>query len=136
MQHITFKPTGWLPDRRFLQALEYGIHALCLERVDGQLTIERVQSEHEVPLGDCMFDGIDDYHIRLTTMDVGVLLHELVHVMQYANYELEVYDEGHGYWQGKTLMGLTYEDSPWEIEAHHIEQILLRCFDATTEKSS
>ena len=67
---------------------------------------------------------------------VSAIFHEMVHVMQYANYELEVYGEGHGYWQGQTIKGLTYETSPWEIEAYHIEQILLKCFNAQREKNS
>lgn len=136
MEHISFKPTGWRPSRQFTNALEYGINALCLEKVEGNLLIEKVDTEHSVPLGDCMFDGLDDYHIRLTSLDVGVLFHELVHVMQYANYELEIYEEGHGYWKGKVLKGLSYEESPWEVEAYHIEQILLKCFELHTQKSS
>lgn len=122
---------GWTEE--FYEALEYGIHALCLEDVPGTLTVELVHGETE-SLGDSYFDGVDEYHIRLTGLDTSTLFHELVHVMQYANYELEVYKEGHGYWQGKTLEGLTYEESPWEVEAFHMEQVLERCFRAHRQK--
>lgn len=117
----------------FYEAVEYGMHALCLEDVPGGLTIELV-SGNSLPLGDSYFDGVDEYHIRLTTFDTSTLFHELVHVMQYANYELEVYNEGHGFWQGRTLEGLTYEESPWEVEAFHMEQVLERCFRAHRQK--
>ena len=111
----------WLPSLKFLGAVEYGLHALCLEDVPGTLTIEKVPQA--LILGDAYFDGIDDYVIRVTTEDLSTIFHELTHIMQYANYELEVYNEGHGYWKGETLDGLTYENSPWEIEAHHIEKV-------------
>ena len=55
-------------------------------------------------------------------------MHEMVHVMQSANYELELYGEGHGYWQGEVVKGLTYETSPWEIEATRLESILVKNF--------
>ena len=115
-------------------AVEYGLHALCLEDTQGTLTIEKVPQA--LILGDAYFDGIDEYTIRVTTEDLATIFHELTHVMQYANYELEVYNVGNAYWKGETLKGLSYEESPWEIEANHIEQVLLKCFKRHTEKSS
>ena len=132
---VWYEYAGQKPTEEFYQAVEYGIHALCLEEVPGELTIEWV-SGYSDSLGDCMFDGIDEYHIRLTSYDIGTLFHELTHVMQYSNYELEVYKEGHGYWQGKMHEGLTYDESPWEVEAYHMEQVLLRCFEVHRQKSS
>ena len=123
------------PTEEFYDAVDYAIHALCLEEVPGELTIELVPGYTE-SLGDCMFDGVDEYHIRLSSYDIGTLFHEMTHVMQYSNYELEVYREGHGYWQGKMHEGLTYEESPWEVEAYHMEQVLLRCFQVHQQKSS
>lgn len=125
---------NWLPSLEFIRAVEYGLHALCLENYKGDLLIEKV--DQEGVLGDAIFDGVDEFHIRVTSEDLATIFHELVHVMQFANYELEVYDEGHGYWKGETLEGLTYENSPWEIEAHHIEQVLLKCFELHRQKSS
>lgn len=125
---------GWTPSLEFLHAVEYGLYALCLEATEGTLTIEKV--EQEGVLGDAYFDGLDEYTVRLTTEDLSTLFHELTHVMQYSLYELEVYNEGHGYWKGETLTGLTYEDCPWEVEAYHMEQVLLKCFELHKQKSS
>lgn len=126
---------GWKPTESFYEAVDYGIHALCLEEIPGELTIELV-SDYPDAIGDCYFDGIDSYHIRLSSPDISTLFHEMTHVMQYANYELEVYREGYGYWQGKMHEGLSYYDSPWEVEAFHMEQVLTRCFEAQQKKSS
>lgn len=128
-------PIFWHPKQELKDAVEYGMHALCLDEMPGRLIIEK-QFDKTDRLGDSYFDGIDDYSIRLWQDDPATVFHELTHIMQYANYELEVYDEGHGYWKGETVEGLSYEESPWEIEAHHIEQVLLKCFEAFNEKSS
>lgn len=124
----------WNPSTRFVQAVEYGIHALCLEEEQGTLSIEKVPQA--LILGDAYFDGVDEYTIRVTTEDLATIFHELTHIMQYSKYELEVYNVGNAYWKGETLKGLSYEESPWEIEANHIEQVLLKCFKRHTEKSS
>ena len=116
----------WLPSLKFMSAVEYGLHALCLDETPGTLYIEKVPQA--LILGDAYFDGVDEYTIRVTTEDLATLFHELTHVMQYSLYELEVYKEGHAYWKGEVVEGLTYEKSPWEVEAHHIEKILLKCF--------
>jgi hypothetical protein len=124
----------WLPSLKFMGAVEYGLHALCLEDVHGTLKIERVPQA--LILGDAYFDGIDEYTIRVTTEDLATLFHELVHIMQYSLYELEVYQEGNAYWKGEMMEGLSYEESPWELEAHHIEKVLLKCFELHRQKSS
>jgi hypothetical protein len=124
----------WLPSLKFMGAVEYGLNALCLEDVHGTLKIERVPQA--LILGDAYFDGIDEYTIRVTTEDLATLFHELVHIMQYSLYELEVYQEGNAYWKGEMMEGLSYEESPWELEAHHIEKVLLKCFELHRQKSS
>lgn len=116
----------WLPSLKFMGAVEYALHALCLEEIPGTLTIEKIPQA--LILGDAYFDGLDEYSIRVTTEDLATLFHEMTHVMQFSLYELEVYKEGHAYWKGEMLENLTYENSPWEIEAYHIEKILLNCF--------
>ena len=117
-----------------MHAVEYGMYCLMLEDTPGTLTIEKVPQA--LILGDAYFDGIDEYSIRVTTEDLATVFHELVHIMQYSLYELEVYKEGHAYWKGQMLEGLTYEESPWEREAHHIEQVLLRSFKIHQQKNS
>jgi hypothetical protein len=125
---------SWKPSSTFKNAVRYAVHALCLEDVPGVLTIENLTQPGV--MGDAYFDGVDEYTVRVTSEDLGTIFHELVHVMQYANYELEVYGEGNAYWKGQTLEGLTYATCPWEIEAYHIEQVLLKCFNAQSEKNS
>ncbi len=125
---------SWKPSSTFINAVRYAVHALCLEDVPGVLTIEKLTQPGV--MGDAYFDGVDEYTVRVTSEDLGTIFHELVHVMQYANYELEVYGEGNAYWKGQTLEGLSYDTCPWEIEAYHIEQVLLKCFNAQSEKNS
>jgi len=110
-------------------AIRYGLHALCLDEVDGKLLVELNDSSvlHPNYYGDSIFDGIDEYEMRLFTRDLTVVFHELVHVMQYSNYELELYTEGHGYWQG-SLITTTYGESPWEVEAFDLESKLLNSY--------
>lgn len=132
---VYYTPSEWKPTEEFYDAVEYGIHALCLEEIPGELTIELL-SGYSDALGDSYFDGVDEYTIRLSRADIPTLFHELVHVMQYANYELEVYKEGHAFWKDSTVEGLTYEESPWEIEAFHMEQVLERCFRLHRQESS
>lgn len=126
----------WSPSQEIKQAVEYGIHALCLDTIPGELFISKESESREGVVADCYHDGLDEYEIRLWTEDISAILHEIVHVMQYANYELEMYSEGRGYWQGKMYENLTYEESPWEIEAFRLEEILVKNFKAEKEHSS
>jgi hypothetical protein len=121
---------AWTPSVETKKVVDYGIQALCLDKVPGWLHIFKNIDNREGVVADCFHDGLDDYEIRLWTEDVSAILHEMVHVMQYANYELEVYSEGRGYWQGKLYENLTYEESPWEIEAFRLEEILVKNFKA------
>ena len=110
-------------------AIMFCIDVLLLSEVPGRLTVIIFNPvEGQDHQADCIFDGIDDYEVRFWNQELETVMHEMVHVMQSANYELELYGEGHGYWQGKVVKGLTYETSPWEIEATKLESILVKNF--------
>lgn len=116
----------------------WGLDALCLDDLDATLTVTNMMGilEGSGRDADMYFDGVDEFHMRLWTLDEKAILHELVHMMQYAAYELEVYREGEGYWQGKNLTGLTYEESPWEVEAHRLEEILVKEYQKHLDSKS
>lgn len=102
---------------------------LLLAEVPGTLTIKIFEPiEGQDHYGDCTFDGVDEYEVRLWDQSLETIMHEMVHVMQSANYELELYSEGRAYWQGQMVEGLTYDTSPWEIEATRLESILVKNF--------
>ena len=93
-------------------AIMFCIDVLLLSEVPGRLTVIIFNPvEGQDHQADCIFDGIDDYEVRFWNQELETVMHEMVHVMQSANYELELYGEGHGYWQGKVVKGLTYETS-------------------------
>lgn len=117
---------SWKPTQTFQAAVNYALEVLDLCEYPGVISFELVEMTEL--LGDAFFDGVDHFTVRLTSENLPTLFHELTHVMQYANNELEVYDEGHGYWQGSVLSGLSYAESPWEIEANRLEKILYKCF--------
>lgn len=61
--------------------------------------------------------GMDDNDLLKT------LAHEMVHVKQYVKGELkERYKDGHKQlWMNKDYSDASYDDQPWEIEAHELE---------------
>ena len=118
---------AYLSDRT-RSAISYAIDALLLDEVPGTLVVKIFQPLEQDTYGDSTFDGVDEYEIRLWSQDLETVMHEMVHIMQCANYELELYGEGHAYWQGVIVQGLSYDDSPWEIEASRLESILVRNF--------
>lgn len=72
--------------------------------------------------GDCMWEDDNDYRIRIdSSIEISELittvLHEMVHVKQY------IYGED-------VDNNLPYYDRPHEIEAHKLEIVLKRIFDA------
>ena len=126
----------WTPSEETMKAVDFGIHALCLDQIPEDLFVTKETDPRSGVVADCYHDGLDEYEVRLWAEDTSSILHELVHVMQYANYELEVYSEGKAYWQGQMYDNLTYVESPWEIEAFRLETILLESFEKHTVISS
>ena len=58
------------------------------------------------------------------------IMHEMVHVKQYAKNELrERYKGGHvQYWKKRKYVNSNYDKSPWEVEAYKLQEILLDKF--------
>lgn len=109
-------------------AIDFCRDVLLLDDIPGTLEVKIFQPLEQDTYGDSTFDGVDEYEIRLWSQDLETVMHEMVHIMQCANYELELYGEGHAYWQGSIVQGLSYEESPWEIEASRLESILVKNF--------
>ena len=55
------------------------------------------------------------------------IMHEMVHVKQYAKNELrERYKGGHvQYWKKRKYIHSEYSKQPWEIEAYKLQEVLL-----------
>ena len=65
-----------------------------------------------------------EIHNRLSTEDyIKTLLHELQHVLQHVRGDLRD-KRGIRCWKGIDCSELDYENQPWELEAHSIEQVL------------
>ena len=67
-----------------------------------------------------------EVHNRLTPKDyIQTLLHELWHVYQHVKGDLK---DKHGIrlWKGVDHSATDYDDQPWEIEAHAIEDFLYK----------
>jgi len=80
--------------------------------------------------GFCTQEDDDSYLIEISTQLRGedlirTLIHELVHVRQYLLGSLEqIHVDGKGprmYWNSKDMTDRSYDDRPWEIEAHGVE---------------
>lgn len=90
---------------------------LDLDSIDGYCT----QEEH------------DDYLIELNTHLKGddlirTVIHELIHVKQYSEGKLEqIHVDGKGprmYWKSVDMTDASYDERPWECEAHSLENEL------------
>jgi len=133
---VEFMPQDWKPSALFKEALEFGMEWLMLDEEPGLLIIEKQSTEVDQYDADSVFDGIDTFDVRIWNEDPATIFHELVHVMQYANDELEVYEAGHGYWQGKVVKGMEYEHSPWEVEAYRLEALMTKSFERHLQNNS
>ena len=56
---------------------------------------------------------------------ITCVLHELVHVKQYLKGELKDISALEQRWKGESHISIDYYDLPWEIEAYHLQEILL-----------
>lgn len=58
------------------------------------------------------------------------IMHEMVHVKQYARGEMkERYLGDHRVlWKGKDHSDTTYEDQPWEKEAYKMQEVMLKAY--------
>ena len=61
---------------------------------------------------------------------ITCVLHELVHVKQFARKEL---DDMMQYWKGRDCRDTEYWDQPWEKEARKLQQKLMKAYMAKYE---
>ena len=60
---------------------------------------------------------------------VGTIIHEMIHVKQYARRELRV-AHGNTMWKKKSYNNVSYIDAPWEKEAYRLERkYALECIE-------
>ena len=65
-----------------------------------------------------------ELHNRMSSEDyIITLLHELQHILQHVRGDLRD-KRGIRCWKGLDCSELDYENSPWELEAHLMEQVL------------
>lgn len=95
---------------------DYGHHATC-EPQDWE---KRLPREFKI-----------DIDPKMDNMEfMQSLMHEMVHIKQYARGELRYTKDGHGVWNGYSYDDEVhdYYDLPWEIEAHGREAGLVYQF--------
>jgi len=73
--------------------------------------------------GFCMGDDIES----------SILAHELVHSRQFIRGEINSDDY---YYKGKDYESFEYAETPWEIEAYQLEQVLVDLFWSTEDGRS
>lgn len=80
--------------------------------------------------GDAVYDIYDNTHtVRIwkTEGSLHTLFHELTHVRQQAEDELELYEMG-AFYKGEKYEDWDYWSAPWEVEARHMEEVLFHKF--------
>ena len=74
---------------------------------------------------------IDDYNRTRTDTEWGhailkTLAHELVHVKQFLKRELVDTNGLESKWKGEAYLYIDYYNLPWEKEAYHLQEVLLK----------
>jgi len=97
-----------------------------------------IDFEDEFDKGKCGYCDIDDGHItvfinpKMTKKEiVATLFHELVHARQIVRKELVPQDGLPSKWMGRIFRDhfeMPYEELPWEKEAYHLEDQMMRSF--------
>ena len=95
----------------------------------------RKLAEKQGVYGDCMDEGDREFTIRIDVslpLDemISTILHEMVHVWQYVSKRM-VQNWVHEVRFAKQVYSseMSYDDRPWEIEAHRKEKELKELFD-------
>ena len=57
---------------------------------------------------------------------ITCILHELVHVKQYFKGELKDISALEQRWKGESHISIDYYNLPWEKEAYHLQEVLLK----------
>lgn len=96
--------------------------------LDSDLVIEfDTLKKHQCGFCDYDEDGvIITIAKRLSLKEMIItLFHEMIHVKQYAEGRLEQ----NGVWLGEKI-DCAYDEMPWEIEAHEMESVMVKQFNA------
>lgn len=121
-------------DQLLKEAGHYAASELMSSRrkLDIEVQLEDL-SEYEYGYCDNLADRYFDISINQNLPQeeiIQTLLHEMVHVKQYASGELN--NRGVVWkWNGE-LVDCEYQDSPWEIEAYELEQTLYEGYKLIT----
>ena len=110
--------------RTLFKDIDHSILSVEIE-LDGDMEVD----------GFCTQEGEYDYTIELRKGIKGedlmrTLIHEFIHIYQYVAGDLrQEHIDGLGprmIWKGEDLTHLDYNDRPWEIEAHSLEDTLYK----------
>ena len=114
------------------QVVHYAIQQL-MPRMK-TLSVDVIYEENIPSLGYCL--SIDSREFEITLRKgmsykdlVTTLLHEMVHVKQYARKELIQKNVGEYRWKGVAISkNISYANLPWEKDAYKMEKSLFRGF--------
>jgi len=122
---------SWNMDERALvrHAISYGITRLGLWSCPVGLEVILKNFNDEDHYGDSI-DLDDRFVVRITKKDnwVKTIFHELEHVRQYAEDELEL-EVGTAMWRGERFDNPDYATCPWEVMACAVEESLYEEFE-------
>lgn len=120
----------WSMDERALvkHAVSYGIVKLGLWACPVGLEVILVKEFKDDSYGDSI-DLDDRFVVRIAKKDnwLKTIFHELEHVRQYAEDELEL-EPGIGMWRGVRFDSPDYATCPWEVMANEAEERLYKDF--------
>ncbi len=132
---MTIFCTGSTKDKRALaeKTVEWSIKKLGLSRMRSLNVNVILKKMPEGEFGLCMTDDVMD-DIRNFNIEVNknislkdfvsTIIHEMVHVKQFAREEMSVYGMR---WKSKNISENTdYMDLPWEKEAYRMEEKLVK----------
>ena len=128
----------WSQEERTMAraAVEYGLCSLGLWHCPTRMTVI-LRDFKEGHFGDSL-DLDYKYVIRISKQGnwVKTIFHELEHIRQYAEDELEL-EPAVAMWRGEMFEDQDYETSPWEVMAREVEETLYDEFmEAITEINS
>lgn len=125
---------SWNEEERAMvrHAISYGIARLGLWACPIGLEVILKNFNDEEHYGDSI-DLDDKFVVRISKRDnwLKTIFHELEHVRQYAEDELEL-ESGMAMWRGERFENPEYATSPWEVMANVVEEELYEEFIATT----
>lgn len=116
--------------------LAYEVISWCINKLMPRLrTLDILVSFEKIDaFGYCMEeDGNREFTITIRKglpiqELIGTLVHEMIHVKQYARKELRNIN-GQTLWKKSDFTGVDYADAPWEKEAYELEAPLtMECF--------